>query len=246
MRILALVFVAVCLVCPLLAADDQAMVVQEINAMPMGTAQDNSVPKPQALPSIDKTTQISKPTDMSEWGCDSLQYDCGPTYYFQNPNSYGVIYFNTRFTTTHTDTLKAIDIAFYSGGSIGTADIHIIVCGSSNGFPDTTNVIYSTTIPYSSILWYPAWTSVSLPPGIVLPEGTDFHVVWQPVNISGGGMIAGLMDDASCGALRSSAYFPDSGWASTLGLFGEDHNWLSISARLSLIHWLVTNRRPTA
>jgi hypothetical protein len=150
--------------------------------------------------------------------CYRQQYDCGCAYYFINPNPYGVNYFNTRFSVEGPETLVDVGIAMYYGGSTGTPDLLVEVYGSLAGFPDLTDLKFSTTVLNANIIWFPNWTQV--PVGQVMRD--DFHLTWSPV---GAGVLAGLMDDASCSSMRSSAYW-DPDWYTMLDLFGEDNNWL--------------------
>jgi hypothetical protein len=82
-------------------------------------------------------------------------------------------------------------------------------------------VIYTTTVPNASIAWYPAWTEVAIP-SIVIPPGTEFHVVGSA---DGTGELAFLMDNGTCGKLRSSLDF--GGWYLNADVFGppDDPNW---------------------
>jgi outer membrane protein assembly factor BamB len=155
--------------------------------------------------------------DLPYSSCYTQEYDCGPTYYFTNPNAWGVDYFNTRFSVDGPETLVDVGIALYAGASTGTPDLDLYVWGSSAGFPDLSDVIFQTTVPNASIAWYPSFTEV--PVGLVVRN--DFHLGFA---MPASGVLAALMDDASCGAYRSSAYF--GGWISMFDLFGEDNNWL--------------------
>jgi hypothetical protein len=163
--------------------------------------------------------------DIPYSSCYRQEYDCGATYYFQQPSVYGTDYYNTRFSVNGPDTLTAVGVAIYAPGSAGVPDLDVFVWGSDAGFPDLSDVIYSTTIPYAGIQYFPTYNHVVMPGGgIVLPPASDFHVGWETVVNNSGDVLAGLQDDGTCGALRSSLYY--GGWYLNIDVFGEDNNWL--------------------
>jgi hypothetical protein len=160
--------------------------------------------------------------------CYVQDYNCGAYYYWTQPDPYGDDYFNMRMSVEGPETLAAVDIATYRNYPEAVpGDLDVFVWGSSGGFPDLTDVIWSTTIPYASLVWFGATNVFPVSPGIVMRS--DFHVGWS-TNDASGGNLACLSDDGSCGTLRSSEYWSGF-WGTMLGDWGVDVNFL-ISAHM--------------
>ncbi|UCD16377.1 MAG: PQQ-binding-like beta-propeller repeat protein [Candidatus Zixiibacteriota bacterium] len=160
--------------------------------------------------------------------CYRQDYDCNAYYYWPQPDPYGDDFFNMRFTASGPETLMAVGVCMYNAPGtfepIGDPDLDIFVWGDDGaGFPDLSNVIYSTTIPYASIVYYPAYNHVDVSAlNIVLPPG-DFHVGWSTNDVTGG-VLAGISDDGSCGTGRSSELYIDT-WGTILNDWGVDVNF---------------------
>jgi hypothetical protein len=161
--------------------------------------------------------------------CYTQDYTCGVAYYFQDPHpDYGDFQFATRFSVGGPETLMEIGVATYAAGSAGTGDLEVYIWGDDGtGFPDVTNEIFKTTIPNASIVWFPGYNVIDMTPyNLIMTD--DFHVGMNTdVSVDPTTVYAGLMDDGTCGAMRSSAYYgAASAWLSMIDLFGEDNNWL--------------------
>jgi len=164
--------------------------------------------------------------DLPYSSCERVEYDCGAAFYF-DPAGYGQTTFPlaARYETSGPDTLVAVGVAVYGGGSFGTDDLDVYVWGDNAGFPDLSNVMHQTTIPNASINYYFATGWNHVPVGMVMPYGSAFHVGFDAVAGGGATQHAPLMDDGLCGALASTCLFGGS-WYNTIDLFGLDHNWL--------------------
>jgi hypothetical protein len=150
------------------------------------------------------------------------------TYYWPQPDAYGDDYFNMRMSVEGPETLVAVDIAMYANYPEHVpGDLDVFVWPSVGGFPDLLNPIFTTPVPYGSLVFFPAVNIIPVPGDIVLRE--EFHVGWS-TNDGTGGNLAGLSDDGSCGTLRSSEYWSGI-WGTILGDWGVDVNFL-ISAHL--------------
>jgi len=160
--------------------------------------------------------------------CYRQEYWTNDYYYWAQPDAYGDDYFNMRFTSAGPETLMAVGVAMFSHPDffepVGTPDLDIFVWGDDGfGFPDTTNVIYTTTIPFGDIVYFPDWNHVDLSLLNIVVQG-DYHVGWSTNDLSGG-TLAGLSDDASEGTGRSSELYIDT-WGSMLNDWGVDVNFL--------------------
>jgi len=157
--------------------------------------------------------------------CYLQEYDCGPAYFWTQPDAYGDDYFNMRFSVEGPETLTEVGVALYAPETIGTPDLDIIVWGGDgSGFPDLTNEIARVTIPHGDIVYYPNYNVVDLSAlNLVMTE--DFFVGWSTNEASDPtGVLAGLSDDGTCGALRSSEYW--GAWGTMLDDWGVDVNFL--------------------
>lgn len=138
--------------------------------------------------------------------CYTQSYDCGPYYYFEQPDAYGDDYYAMRFSVEGPETLSTVSVALYGAPTVGTPDLDVFVWGDNGGLPDMTDVIYSTTVPYSSLVFYPGLTTLDLYSlGIVLTS--DFHVGWSTNDADPTWVLAGLSDDGGCGTLRGTTYW---------------------------------------
>jgi hypothetical protein len=167
----------------------------------------------------------------ADW-CGIAVYCLQPDPPTSSGNGYGRRYYSQRFTTGGADTLKTIRIALYFWD--GAPDLDVIVMGlQDDGYPDTTDVLWSTTILNANLYedpgGWPHWQTIS---GIdyVLPPGDEFYVGWLPVLNGPDDAIAGLADGGSCGAMRAAFttdYFdPDIYWFFYGEFFTDDRNLL--------------------
>jgi hypothetical protein len=156
--------------------------------------------------------------------CYTQAYNCGIAYYWEQPDAYGDDYFNMRFSVDGPETLMEIGIALYEPPTVGTPDLDVFVWGDDGfGFPDLGNVIYSTTIPYASLQFFPNYNVIDLSSlNIVMRD--EFHVGWSTNDVTGG-TLAGLSDDGSCGTLRSSEWWSGA-FSTILNDWGADVNFL--------------------
>ncbi len=155
--------------------------------------------------------------------CYVQDYSCGTAYFWRQPDAYGDDYFNMRFSVEGPETLMEIGVATYRNFADHVAgDLDVFVWGDDgSGFPDLGNVIFQTTIPYASLLWFPNYNVIDLSALNLVMTG-DFFVGWS-TNDASGGVLAGLSDDGSCGTLRSSEYWGV--WGSMLDDWGIDLNF---------------------
>ncbi len=154
--------------------------------------------------------------------CYTQSYNCGVAYFWTQPDAYGDDYFNMRMSVEGPETLTNVGIALYAPSTVGTPDLDVFVWGSAGGFPDLGNVLYQTTVPNASLVFYPTYNDVDVSAAnLVLRD--EFHVGWSTDDVSGG-TLAGLSDDGSCGELRSSEYWGS--WGTMLNDWGVDVNFL--------------------
>jgi len=155
-----------------------------------------------------------------------LEYNCEASNYFRNPYQYVaeghyVDYYNMKFMVFSPKTLMALGIILYEPECSGTPDLDIYVWGSINGYPDTTNIIFSTTILNADLVYYPDYVHVELPAGVEVPS--DFHIAWT--TNGEGDTLAGLIDDGTCGPNRASMLVDDN-WTTPMELWEDDFNFL--------------------
>jgi len=82
----------------------------------------------------------------------------------------------------------------------------VYVCRDNAGLPQLTDLYFKAVIPYSSIVWYPGFTELSLAAYDIVVEN-DFHVVGYTDMVSDpSGVLAFLSDNGSCGDYRGSVY----------------------------------------
>jgi len=157
--------------------------------------------------------------------CYTQDYTCGAAYFWAQPDAYGDDFFNVRFSVEGPETLTEVGVALYGAETIGTPDLDIFVWGGDgSGFPDLTNEIAKVTIPNGDIVYFPDYNVVDLSALNLVMTG-DFFVGWSTNEASDPtGVLAGLSDDGSCGALRSSEYW--GAWGTMLDDWGLDVNFL--------------------
>jgi hypothetical protein len=154
--------------------------------------------------------------------CYRQEYNCGVTYFWKQPDAYGDDYFNMKMSVEGPETLTAVGIALYATPTVGTPDLDGFVWGRTAGFPDLSDVIFSTSIPFGSLAFFPAYNHVVVPGNIVMRS--DFHVGWSTGDANPGDVLAGLSDNGSCGTLRSSEWWGV--WGTMLADWGVDVNFL--------------------
>jgi hypothetical protein len=167
--------------------------------------------------------------DIPYTDCYHRDYSCNVYWYYPQPSPYGDELYNQRFTPDCPETLTSIGVAFYGGETYGTPDAELWVTSSLDGFPDLSDVIYSTVVPNASLMFYPDYTEVDLTAENIVVRG-EFHIGWSVIQNDPGDNLPGLSDAGECPELRSSAWY-NGGWMTLLDLYGEDDNFL-ISADL--------------
>jgi hypothetical protein len=161
--------------------------------------------------------------------CYVQDYNCGPAYYWRQPDAYGDDYFNMRMSVEGPETLAFVDIAIYTGyPEFSPADLDVFVWNSVGGFPDLSTPVWTTNVPFGALVFFPAVNVIPVPGPVIMRS--DFHVGWSTDDYTPGGNLAGLSDDGSCGTLRSSEYWSGF-WGTMLGDWGVDVNFL-ISAHM--------------
>jgi len=156
--------------------------------------------------------------------CYTQTYACNVAYFWTQPDAYGDDYFNMRFSVEGPETLKSVSIALYGAQTVGTPDLDVFVWGDDGaGYPNLGDVIASVTVPNASIVYFPSYNVIDLSSLNLVMTG-DFHVGWSTNDVTGG-TLAGLSDDGSCGAGRSSEYYLGA-FSSMLNDWGADVNFL--------------------
>jgi len=161
--------------------------------------------------------------------CYRQEYNQSLYYYWDQPNAYGDDYFNMRFTTNGPETLMGVGVAMYSDPlyfePIGTPDLDVFVWGDDGfGFPDTTDVIYQTTIPFGDLVFFPDYNHIDLSGLNIVLNERDFHVGWSTNDVTGGAL-AGCSDEGVEGTGLSSV-LTTSGWGSMLDVWSSDVNFM--------------------
>ncbi len=158
--------------------------------------------------------------------CRIEKYYCNPSLYWEEPDSIGVMFHNQRLTALERDTLKSVSVALYQPGTIGSPDLDIYVWRDNGaGFPDTTQLLASVTVPNSQIVYYPEFNEVDLTSFNIMLDREDFHVGWKTHQNSPGDRLAGLSDDGSCSRGRRSSVL-DGSWMTIQDDYGIDVNFL--------------------
>jgi len=156
--------------------------------------------------------------------CEDVEYDCGPAYYWKQPDAYGDEYFNMRFSPGYRDSLVSVGVALYQTPMTGTPDLEVYVWGGDgSGFPDLARELVKVTVPHDSLVFYPDYNVVDVSSlGLIFED--DYFVGWATAGMEGD-TLAGLSDDGGCGTGRSSEYW-NGGWHSILDDWGVDVNFL--------------------
>ncbi len=157
--------------------------------------------------------------------CVRQEYKCVPSYFWKIPGM--AEYCAMRFSVSGGDTLLgAVGLGLYDDQTQGTPDLDIYVWGDDGaGFPDQSNVLYQTTVPFSGLVFYPQYVMVDLSAaGIV--RHSDFHVGWKTnFESDPGGVLAVMTDNGTCGQLRSSIRRFGT-WMNMPDASGVDYNFL--------------------
>jgi hypothetical protein len=161
----------------------------------------------------------------AEFGCVRVSYYCDPYYYWTMPDT--ALICATRFSVAEPDTgLGAVGVALDQDQSSGTPDLDVFIwADDGQGMPDTTALLYQTTIPYDSLTWYPEYNHVDLS-AAHLSVHSDFHIGWAADTASDPtGVLAVAADSGNCGTQRSSI-FNMSGWMRVIDYSENDYNFL--------------------
>jgi len=171
------------------------------------------------------TVTESDPDSTAKFGCTRVKYHCGPYYYWTMPGM--ALICATRFSVTDPDTgLGAVGVALYQDQSSGTPDLDLFIWADDGmGLPDTSALLYQATIPYDSLVWYPAYNLVDMS-AAHLSMQSDFHVGWGTNTASDPtGALAIATDDGNCGTQRSSIYRTGN-WMHMFNYDIHDYNFL--------------------
>jgi hypothetical protein len=214
---LPLIMIVLSLAAVLVTAGDSLQI-------PPLTASDNLSPN---MPSenLRGAAADSDPDSVAKFGCVRVSYNCNPYYYWTTPGM--ARYCAMRFTVIDPDTgLGAVGVALYSDQSSGTPDLDLYIWADDGaGLPDTTALLYHTTIPHDSLIWYPSYNHVDLS-AANLSAHSDFHVAWGANTASDPtGVLAIATDNGTCGTERSSI-FRMSGWIPVRDYAIHDYNFL--------------------
>ncbi|MCK5125656.1 MAG: PQQ-binding-like beta-propeller repeat protein [candidate division Zixibacteria bacterium] len=158
--------------------------------------------------------------------CYTNNYSVGAAYFWNQPDSYGDDYFNMRMSVSGPETISAVGVATYAPSVVGTADLDVFIWGSDAGFPDLSDVWYQTTIAFGDMVYFPDYNHVDVYAENLIPR-SDFHIGWSTNEVSDPtGVHGGMSDDGSEGTMRSSELLSSSSWATMLGDWGVDVNFL--------------------
>lgn len=157
-------------------------------------------------------------------GCDTVQYDDGAArYVWLSPDSFGDTMQFVRFSPAFTCTLKTVQ--FWVGdsalGRIGTPGVTVDIYSESGGFPDT--LITSTTVPFGSLVNYPAGPNLADFSSQNLTFDRDFCVVLHRSGTNADTM-ALISDSTLTPQMRSGEYYVGPGWELIVDGWGVDVN----------------------
>jgi len=146
---------------------------------------------------------------------------CDLAYTWRIPHPNGHMYYFQRFDVEGPETLKTIAFPFYGAGAYAHActESRVLVCGMDGfGYPDTTNIIFETTILLADAQLYPNYNEIdvsSLSPVFT----TSFYVVVTPA-AGATGYLNVLSSSNACGSGWGGMDF-DGGTGAEWYFFGE-------------------------
>lgn len=184
-----------------------------------------AVPSESVIRNVSGAAAESDPDSTAKFGCVRVRYSCAAAYYWTMPGM--AFACATRFSVSDPDTaLGAVGVAIYQNQSSGTPDLDLFIWADNGmGLPDTTTVLYQTTVPHDSLSWYPDYTRVDLS-AAYLSVPSEFHVGWRTNTASDPtGVLAIATDNGSCGTGRSSVLRMD-GWIHMNDYSIYDYNFL--------------------
>jgi len=202
------------------------------------SSQDEDTPM---IPLPDSVIQNYTPPDPPDEGdgpydCHTIDYTCTTPYYYWHfgpGSSYNMDGFATRFTPTGAETLKTIDISFYSPANIGSPDVEVFVCRSENGIPNMTYIDYSIILPPASQTW-PWHIYLVNDEGITLIYNSDFFIGVRLANPSPTDAAALISDGSfTCEfpVIDRSYLLYENNWMLAGNYFPNQYNWF-ISCQL--------------
>ncbi len=160
--------------------------------------------------------------DNQDYSCIYIRYYCSPTYFFEIPNL--AQYVATRFTPIDGDTLLSeIKIGLSPDKTEGVPDMDVYIWADSSGFPDLDSVIYFTTVPFDSLVFYPDLVTLDVTELGLMFTG-DFHLGCRANRDNDPDAILGLaMDNGVCGTQRTTVYRFGT-WRPISTVVGQDYN----------------------
>jgi len=145
-------------------------------------------------------------TDSAAYGCVRTSYQCGAENRLSMPGTAGIC--AMRFSVSEPDTaLAAVGIALDQDYSSGTPDLNLFIwADDGTGLPDTSVLLYQSTISHDNLTWFPDYNFVDVS-SAHLSMHADFHVGWGVDTISDPtGILAVVTDSSICGTGRGSVF----------------------------------------
>jgi len=165
---------------------------------------------------------VSRHLSRDDSTCYRLQYHCAPWMLQFLPNDSGDVYFSMKFSALGGETLSTVAVMIYQAYG-GTPDLDVKIWNDDNGLPDTTDILYSTTITHGNLNYYDNYTEIQLESCIVVPN--NFHFGWCVDGLEEDS-IAFISDTGQCGDSRS-AVFRNGEWLSMDDAYGMDVNFVT-------------------
>ena len=140
--------------------------------------------------------------------CDNLNYAGTPTYYWPEPDAYGDMFRNQRFTNTEYCSLKTVNLAFDNSGSVGAPGAQVNIWNSDGTYP--TSVITSYLVN-PVVDFFPNFTSIDVSAANLILAG-DYHVGYTTIQNAPTDVLAILSDDGLSGSGRSVEFYLGQWW----------------------------------
>ncbi len=156
-----------------------------------------------------------------ESNCENLNYAAAPAYFWPEPDIYGDVFRNERFSNASYCSLKTVNLGFYNLGTIGVPGVQVNIWNSDGVFP--TSVITSYVID-PVVDFFPNFTSIDVTPANLILSG-DYHVGYTTIAHNPSEVLAILSDDGSSGTGRSSEFYA-SAWYLMATSWGLDVDFL--------------------
>jgi len=140
--------------------------------------------------------------------CYTQSPACDLAYYWYLPHPNGHHYYWQRFDVDGPETLKTMAFPFYSHPDhpYTSSETRVFICGlSGGGYPDTTNILFETSIPLSEAQIYPDYNVIDVS-GLNLVFTESFYVVFAQPDGATGEMVVLSSDDACATGFGGTDY----------------------------------------